>query len=105
MSLPVVLLSGADQDLQAAFNPFEDFVEGLGAEFVAAVDAHFSHIAVFPRIAPPYEGGIRRQVMHRFPFGIFYEPQPSRILVFAILDLRQDEEQIRQRIRPRTEPP
>jgi len=38
--------------------------------------------------------------MQRFPYGIFYEPEPTRILVAAILDLRQDEQQILRRLQP-----
>lgn len=98
MSLPVEFLSGADADLQAAFNRFEDHQEGLGVEFMIAVDAHLARLASFPLLAPVYLRKVRRQVMHRFPYGIFYEPQPTRILVIAVLDLRQDVERIRQRL-------
>jgi hypothetical protein len=66
---------------------------------MAAVDAYLTRIAVFPAIAPIYLDEVRRQVMRRFPYGIFYRPYPTRIVVIAILDLRQDEEQIRRRLR------
>jgi toxin ParE1/3/4 len=98
MSLRVEFLSGADADLQNIFNRFEDYREGFGAEFVIVVDAYLARIAAFPEIAPIYFENIRRQVMQRFPYGIFYEPQPTRILVAAILDLRQDKEQITRRL-------
>jgi hypothetical protein len=98
MSLPVVFLSGADADLQAAFNRFEDYREGFGGEFMAAVDAHLARIAAFPLLAAVYLGGIRRQVMRGFPYGVFYEPLATRILVVAVLDLRQDPERIRRRL-------
>jgi hypothetical protein len=98
MSLPIEFLSGADADLQEVFNRFEDYREGFGVEFMLAVDAYLARIAVFPEIAPRYMEKIRRQVMQDFPYGIFYEPFPTRILVTAILDLRQDPEKIRQRI-------
>jgi hypothetical protein len=64
-----------------------------------AVDAHLARVAAFPEIAPLYMGRVRRQVMQRFPFGIFYQAFPKRILVTAILDLRQDPERIRNRLR------
>jgi hypothetical protein len=54
MSLSVEFLSGADADLQAAFNGFEDYREGFGAEFMIAVDAHLARMAAFPLIAPVY---------------------------------------------------
>ena len=102
MSLPVELLSGADADLQEIFNRFEDYREGFGVEFMTVIDAYLARIAVFPEIAPIYFKNIRRQVMQRFPYGIFYEPQPTRILVTAILDLRQDNAQILRRLRHST---
>jgi hypothetical protein len=99
MSLLVEFLSGADADLQQVFNRFEDYREGFGVEFMLAVDAYLARIAVFPEIAPRYFERIRRQVMQNFPYGIFYEVLPTRILVTAILDLRQDPEKIRHRLR------
>ncbi len=99
MSMPVELLSGADTDLQDIYNRFEDYREGFGVEFMAVVDAYLARIAIFPEIAPVYFENVRRQVIRRFPYGIFYEPQPTRILMIAILDFRQDEEQILRRLR------
>jgi hypothetical protein len=99
MRLPVEFLSGADFDLQSAFNNFEDYREGFGEEFMLAVDAYLARLAVFPESAPVYLQTIRRQVMQRYPFGIFYDPQPTRIVVLAILDLRQDKEKILKRLR------
>jgi hypothetical protein len=98
MSLPVQLLHGADADLQQIFNQFEEYREGFGVEFMTAVEAYLARIAVFPEIAPLYFERVRRQVMQRFPFGIFYEPYTSRIVVIAILDLRQDPAGIERRL-------
>lgn len=98
MSLPVVFLSGAESDLQSIFNKLEDHGEGLGVEFMTALDGYLTRIAIFPFSAPTYVETIRRQVMQRFPYGIFYEPQPTRILVSAILDLRQSSETIERRL-------
>lgn len=98
MSLRVEFLSGADNDLQTIFNRCEDYREGFGVEFMTAVDAYLARIAVFPEIAPSYFDKVRRQVMHDFPYGIFYQPHPSRVLVCAILDLRQDPKAISRRL-------
>ena len=98
MKLPVVFLSGADADLRAAFNQFEDYREGFGVEFLTAVDAHLTRVSVFPLLAPVYLRTVRRQVMRGFPYGIFYEPHATRVIILAILDLRQDPERIRRRL-------
>ena len=99
MSLRVEFLAGADAELQEVFNRFEDYRDGFGVEFLTVVDAYLARIAAFPEITPIYLESVRRQVMQRFPYGIFYEPQPTRILVTAILDLRQDERLILRRLR------
>ena len=65
---------------------------------MTAVEAYLARIAVFPKIAPLYFHEVRRQVMQRFPYGIFYEPHPTRVLVAAILDLRQDPQKIHRRL-------
>lgn len=99
MSLRVELLSGADADLQEIFNRYEDYRENFGVEFMVAMDAYLTRISTFPGIAPLYFENVRRQVMQEFPYGIFYEEQAARILVLAILDLRQDTERILSRLR------
>jgi len=98
MILPVEFLSGADAELQGIFNRYEEYREGFGVEFMTAVDAYLARIAFSPQIAPLYFKKVRRQVMQGFPYGIFYEPHPTRILVAAILDLRQDPQKIRRRL-------
>jgi plasmid stabilization system protein ParE len=98
MSLRVDLLSGADGDLQNIFGRLESYREGLGVEFLTVVDAYLSHIAAFPEIAPLYFESTRRQVLQRFPYGIFYQAQPNRILILAILDLRQNKNRIHRRL-------
>ncbi len=100
MSLRVELLAGADGDLQTIFNRFEEHGEGCGVELLMTVDAYLERIAIFPEISPTYCDRIRRQVMQVFPYGIFYEPHPTRILVVAILDLRQDPKKIMRRLKP-----
>ena len=76
MSLPVVFVSGADSDLQGIFNRFEEYSEGCGVEFLTAVEAYVSRIAIFPEIAPIYDDQIRRQVMHGFPYVFFISRTP-----------------------------
>lgn len=71
MILPIDFLSGADAELQRAFNQFEDYQEGFGVEFLTAIDACLSRIAVFPGIAPLDFQKVRRQVLQGFPYVIF----------------------------------
>lgn len=94
-----MLLSGADADLQETFNRLEDFREGLGVDFMLMVDACLARLGKFPRLAPLYFQNVRRLVAPRFSLGIFYESHPTRVVVLALLDLRQDEEEIIKRLK------
>ena len=98
MSLEVVVLRGAESDLQSAFNHYEDKAEGLGEEFLLAIDGSLTAVGQFPEMARVYHKTIRRLVISRFPYGIFYAVEGQRIIVHAVLDLRQDPENIRNRL-------
>ena len=51
-----------------------------------------------PEIAPIYAFPYRRMLVREFPYGIFYEAHPSRIIVTAIMDLRQAPQAIRRKL-------
>ena len=81
-----------------AFEDFEDRQDGLGTEFFGAVEENLALIRLFPEIAPLYEKRVRRKVVIRYDYGIFYVVEPSRIVVVNLLNLRQDEREIRRRL-------
>ncbi|MGH8525509.1 MAG: type II toxin-antitoxin system RelE/ParE family toxin [Gammaproteobacteria bacterium] len=70
MSLPVVVRPLAEQDLFEAW--YDDKSNGLGTEFRAAVDALLQRISESPLISPLVYGKLRRAVMHRFPYLVYY---------------------------------
>jgi hypothetical protein len=70
VSLPTVLLAGADADLQESFNRLEDSREGLGVEFMLMVDACLARLGAFPNLVPLYLRNVRRLVAPRFSFGL-----------------------------------
>lgn len=63
---------------------------GLGDELGRVVDDALVKIGEYPNAYPDIEGGIRRSVLFRFPYGIFYRIHPSFIEVLAVFHHRQD---------------
>jgi plasmid stabilization system protein ParE len=94
----LILLSQADHDIQTAFNRYEEFQEGRGEVFIRHLDAALTLLRQHPEIAPVYGGRYRRMLIRDFPYGIFYEIHPTRIVVGAIVDLRQDPTTIRKKV-------
>lgn len=96
--MELVLLLQAELDIQAAFNRYEGFQPGRGEVFMRHLDAVLTHIRQHPELAPVYGEVYRRRLIRDFPYGVFYQVQPKRVIVAAIIDLRQDPQAIRRRL-------
>ena len=73
---------------------------GRGERVYHEVDKALGILRVFPEIAPVHFGGrIRRLVVTKTTLGIFYSVTGNRVLVGAVLDLRQSRGTIAKRLR------
>jgi len=77
---------------------YEEILPGLGDRFEAEVRASLFRTVELPESAPVYAGEFRRLLVRKFDHGIFYRIQGTRIVVTAVLDLRQDPTTIRRRM-------
>src|ERR1700726_2965930 len=93
----IVLLLSAERDLQVAYNWVEEHRRGREQFFLQDVDLRLEHLKKFPLIGRLYRGRYRRLLIPRYPFGIFYVVESNRIVIHAVLDLRQDPKKIRER--------
>jgi toxin ParE1/3/4 len=80
----------AETDLREAKNWYENQRAGLGAEFVANIDATIRRLIRDPLRYPVYYRGFRRVLARRFPYKLFYRVDDDRIIVFRILHVRRD---------------
>jgi plasmid stabilization system protein ParE len=100
----LVFLFSADADIQTAFEFCEACQAGRGEVFMRYLDAAFGRLRIFPEIAPLFHESYRRLLVPGFPYGIFYTIEGRRIIVSGVMDLRQDPNLIRQRLRGRSAP-
>jgi hypothetical protein len=63
------------------------------------LDVVFTRIRQFPLSAPAFHERYRRTLVPGFPYGIFYSVEGRRIIVAGVMDLRQNPETIRRRLR------
>ncbi|MBV9492457.1 MAG: type II toxin-antitoxin system RelE/ParE family toxin [Verrucomicrobia bacterium] len=96
--MEVTFLAGAEADLFAAWARYEELLPGLGDRFEAEVRTALARIVELPESAPVYAGEFRRLLVRRFEHGIFYRVHGARIVVTAVLNLRQDPAKIRERL-------
>lgn len=72
------------------FDWYEEQRSGLGEEFLSVVQATFKSIETCPELFAFVAGEIRRAVMSRFPFAVFYVVETHRVVVLRVLHTARD---------------
>jgi plasmid stabilization system protein ParE len=86
----LVLLPAAEADIADAALWYEQRSPGLGREFLHALDAVLAEIARAPERYPLVHREVRRALLRRFPYGVFFLASPDRTTVIACLHARRD---------------
>ncbi len=88
----IVLRPQAIEDLRAAKEHYDERQTGLGDELREALDIVFERLQAFPRSAAGVAGfpGVRRAVVRRFPYAVFYKAGTKSIVVLRILHTARD---------------
>ncbi|HEX7705626.1 MAG TPA: type II toxin-antitoxin system RelE/ParE family toxin [Thermoanaerobaculia bacterium] len=79
VSQPIQFKPAAERDIESASQWYDEQRPGLGQEFLDEVDAAVWRVAANPRAHQLIRGRIRRAVVHRFPFLLFYVIDPQEI--------------------------
>jgi len=87
----------AEGEFRDAIFWYEHQRKGLGSEFVLCIDEAIERIRRSPETYPKVYKTIRRIVVRRFPFALFYEVARSEIRVLAIFHSRRDPSRWRSR--------
>jgi plasmid stabilization system protein ParE len=85
MTIDLRLRPEAEQDLADAAVWYEEQREGLGNQFLDEVLSAFSVISETPLMFPVVHRNIRRALIHRFPFGVYYRVDSTEIVVVAVM--------------------
>ncbi len=94
----LVVLSRAEGEIFEAYARLEDAKPGLGERFSENVERCLNRLASFPELGSMYRMPYRRILVPDSPFAVFYSLEGRRIIIQAMLDLRQDPESIRRRL-------
>jgi plasmid stabilization system protein ParE len=97
MSLSVVFRRIAKREFDDAISWYQDRREGLGQEFSIAVEQQLEKIALSPNQFACVRGEVRRAVLRRFPYSIYFMVEDERIVVLAIFHARRAPSQLEDR--------
>ena len=85
----LVVRPEAELDALEAATWYDGERRGLGDEFLAELRATFSRIEEGPVRFPVVFREVRRAILGRFPFGVFFVLEAERATVIAITHLRR----------------
>ena len=97
MSREVVFRVVARNEYDAAVAWYEKERSGLGLAFQVAVDEALSRIAAHPTIFRLVRGPVRRAVLKRFPYTIYFLAELDRVVVLAVYHGSRDPTEVRRR--------
>jgi len=85
MTRTVIFLSHAEQDIRSAYQWYESQQTGLGEEFLTSLRQKFESLQTFPESAAVIYKNIRRVVVPRFPYLVFYLVDQTSVVVIGVL--------------------
>ncbi|MBI4528688.1 MAG: type II toxin-antitoxin system RelE/ParE family toxin [Deltaproteobacteria bacterium] len=93
----VIVRQRAQADIRAAALWYESRRPGLGSEFTLRVDALVERIGQNPLQFPEIGSGVRRALLQRFPYAIYFVVA-ARLVVIAVLHQRRHPDTWKQRL-------
>lgn len=88
----------ADAELAEASRWYAHQREDLDIDFMESIDDALSRIVSSPDAYPIVYRTLRRAVVRRFPFAVFYEVTADEIWVIAVFHSRRDPERWKSRV-------
>ncbi|MGH8224534.1 MAG: type II toxin-antitoxin system RelE/ParE family toxin [Gammaproteobacteria bacterium] len=99
MSFHVYVRGAAERDVASVQDWYEKQRSGLGAEFLDEFDRVLTLLAQSPFIYPVLYRDIRRAVLHRFPFLVWYQIEGNIVTVLACTHGKRNPATTRERLR------
>lgn len=90
----------AEAELIEAARYYESKISGLGLRFLAEFDMAISAIEEAPTRWPIIESDLRRYLMRRFPYGIYYRAEGEEWRILAVKHHSRHPDYWRHRLEP-----
>ena len=85
MSHRLTVQPKAENDALRAYQWYESELAGLGLQFLDALDDGLERITANPLHYAELAGGVRRKLLEKFPFGLFYLFEDGEVIVISVM--------------------
>ena len=86
----LVISDRAAAEAALAAEWYETQAIGLGGEFLRVLDAVVAAITREPERFPRTSRTVRRALVRRFPYGVFFREYPDHVVILGVIHARRD---------------
>jgi toxin ParE1/3/4 len=97
MKVKIFIGEEAEADIAEAHLWYENQRQGLGSDFLLCVEASLNQIQRNPDAFQVSHRNIRRSLLRRFPYGIFYVRDGNAVNVIAVFHVKRNPTRWKQR--------
>ena len=90
MTHAVILRRKAEDDIRTVLRWYETQNPTVGDHFLIELRRTLEQIGQFPESSPTVRKNIRRALVKRFPYLVFYIAEATRVVILAILHTSRD---------------
>lgn len=90
MTIRVQLTPEAEADIDEAYRWYEQMRAGLGELFAVALRRTLTNVSQRPTAFRLAQGRMRRALVDRFPYSVFYVHENEAVVVIRCLHVRRD---------------
>jgi plasmid stabilization system protein ParE len=76
--------AAAERELNEAVDFYDLESPGLGDVFLAEVEHALTQVEAFPAAAEPVRDGVRRRLLHTFPYALLYSLRTDEVRILAV---------------------
>jgi plasmid stabilization system protein ParE len=90
--------NGALSEIKEAYRWYEIQRLGLGEEFLLCIEEAIEKISRNPELYPFVHKHVRRAIVRRFPYGIFYFVKKNKLVIIAIFHVKRNPKKLKKRV-------
>ena len=90
MNNKLIIRPEAEFDISEAYSWYNDRLLGLGSEFINCIDDAINSIMTNPESYTTVYKNIRRSLIRRFPYAIYYIYEEPDIVVLAVFHFKRN---------------
>jgi plasmid stabilization system protein ParE len=103
MRYDIRFLTDVEEDVVAGYRWYESKAPGLGEEFLRMFYACLEGIRRNPLISATVHHEIRRGLLRRFPYAVYFRVQENETIVFGVFHCARDPRKIQSTLLEREE--